>query len=128
MERRDRIANLALLGGALLAWALVALVVLTRDPIADPSAGLIGAVVIGAALGLTATPLIWLVAFARQGRIAYRRDWARAVRRGGWVAVVAALFVALRVQGALEPPIALFVLVMVVLAEVTLSSEPRRFR
>ena len=123
METRDRLANLGLFAAAALAWVAVGLVVTTRDPVLDPGAGLAGAIAIGLAVGLTTVPLLWLAVFARHGRIAYRGDWSRAVRRGGWVAGVVALFVALRLQGALQVPIALFVLAMVAIAEATLSSE-----
>lgn len=123
METRDRLANLGLFAAAGLAWVAVGLVVTTRDPVLDPGAGLAGAIAIGLAVGLTTIPLLWLAVFARHGRIAYRGGWSRAVRRGGWVAGVVALFVALRLQGALQVPIALFVLAMVAIAEATLSSE-----
>ena len=123
MERRDRLGNVAVFGLALLAWLIVGLVVTTRDPRVDPDAGLLGAGLIGFAAGFTATPLIWLAGFARHHRMAYRGSWVRAVRRGAWVAVVVAMFVALRLQGAFQLPIALFVLTMVLIAEATLSAE-----
>lgn len=123
METRDRLANLGLLVAALAAWAVVALVVLNRDPIEDPAAGVVGAVAIGIAVGLTATPLFWLAAFARHRRIAYRGDWLRAGRRGLWLGLVVGLFVELRVLDVLSLPIALFVVVLVVFAELTLSIE-----
>ncbi|HZC33594.1 MAG TPA: hypothetical protein VE640_09945, partial [Candidatus Bathyarchaeia archaeon] len=59
----------------------------------------------------------------RHRRIAYRGDWIRAIRRGCWVAVVAAVFVILRLQQVFQPPIALFILALVVVAEATLSVE-----
>ena len=123
MEARDRLGNLALFGAAAVVWALVALVLTTRDPRVDTSAGFIGAVLIGLAIGLTTMPLFWLVVFGRHRRIAYRGDWFRAIRRGAWVAIVVTLFVALRLQGALQLPIALFVLTMVAIAEATLSAD-----
>ena len=123
MEARDRLANLALFAAAGLVWVLVALVVTTRDPRIDPAAGFVGALLIGLALGLTTVPLFWLAIFGRHRRIAYRGDWTRAIRRGGWVAVVAALFVILRLQQVFQPPIALFILLMVVVAEAILSVE-----
>jgi hypothetical protein len=123
MEARDRLANLALFASAGLVWVLVALVVTTRDPRIDPAAGFVGALLIGLALGLTTVPLFWLAIFGRHRRIAYRGDWTRAIRRGGWVAVVAALFVILRLQQVFQPPIALFILLMVVVAEAILSVE-----
>jgi hypothetical protein len=123
MEARDRLTNLALFALAALAWVLVALVVSTRDPRIDPAAGILGAILIGVAIGTTTVPLFWLAVFGRHRRIAYRGDWGRAVRRGGWVAVVVAVFVALRLEGAFQLPIALFVVAMVLIAETTLSVE-----
>ena len=123
MEARDRLANLGFFAAAGVVWILVALVVTTRDPRNDPGAGYIGALLIGLALGLMMVPLFWLAIFGRHRRIAYRGDWTRAIRRGGWVAVVAALFVILRLQQVFQPPIALFILLMVVVAETILSVE-----
>ncbi len=123
METRDRLANLGLFAAAGFAWLLVGLIVLTRDPILDPAAGFVGAVLMGVAVGLTVLPLFWLGVFARHGRIAYHGDWLRASRRGAWVGLLVALFVALRLEGSLQPPIALFVLAMVAIAEGTLSAE-----
>lgn len=115
--------NLGLFGAAALAWVLVGLVVMTRDPRTDPVAGLLGAGLMGIAIGLTCIPLFWLAVFGRHQRIAYRGDWFRAARRGGWTAVVVAVFIVLRLQGAFSLPVALFVVVMVAVAEATLSAE-----
>lgn len=123
METRDRLANLGILGAAAVVWTLVALIVTTRDPLADPLAGFIGAALIGLAVGLTVTPIAWLAVFARHRRIAFRGDWTRAARRGGWVALIVAIFVVLRLQGALELPIALFIVALAAVAEATLSAE-----
>lgn len=123
MDPRDRMTNLGLFGLAAIAWALVGLVVSTRDPRTDPGAGLLGAGLMGIAIGLTSIPLFWLVVFGRHGRIAYRGDWIRAVRRGAWVAIVVTVFVVLRLQGAFSLPIVLFVLVIVSVAEATLSAD-----
>jgi hypothetical protein len=123
MEVRDRLANLAILAAAIATWVLVAIVVTTRDPRLDPGAGFIGALVIGLATGISTVPLFWLAVFARHRRIAYRGDWFRAVRRGGWVAIVIALFIGLRLQDALQLPIALFVVTMVTVAEAWLSTD-----
>lgn len=123
MEARDRLTNLGLFAAAGLVWILVAIVLTTRDPILDPPAGYIGALLLGLALGLTAIPLFWLAVFARHRRIAYRGDWTRAIRRGAWVAVVAALFIVLRLNDVFHPAIALFILALVAVAEATLSVE-----
>jgi hypothetical protein len=123
MEARDRLGNMAAFGAAAVVWILVGLVVSSRDPKLDPAAGYVGALLMGLAVGLTAIPLFWLVVFGRHRRIAYHGDWPRAIRRGGWVAVLVALFVLLRLQGAFQWPIALFVMTMVVIAEATFSTE-----
>jgi hypothetical protein len=123
VEARDRLANIGLFVAAIVVWLLVALIVTTRDPIADRFAGYVGGLLMGLAVGLTTIPLFWLVVFGRHRRIAYRGDWYRAARRGGWVALVVALVVILRVQGIFQWPLVLFVLALVVVAELTLSVE-----
>lgn len=123
VETRDRLTNLAVLGGAIVAWAVVALVVLNRDPQVDPVAGLLGAIAMGAAVGFTSVPLAWLAAFAAHRRIAYRGDWVRAGRRGMWAGLAVGLLVELRVLQVFSIPIALFVVVLVIFAELTLSAE-----
>lgn len=123
MEGRDRLANLGILAAALVVWVLVWLVVTTRDPIDDRSARFVGAGLIGLAVGLTTMPLFWLVVFARHRRIAYRGDWIRAIRRGAWVGLLVTVLVLLRLEGVLVLPIVLFMLALVVVAEMTLSAE-----
>jgi len=108
---------------ALVVWVVVVQVVTTTYPRENPTTGLVGAGFIGLACGLTSVPVFWLVPFARHRRIALLGDWGRAIRRGAWVAAVVALFVALRVQAVLSLPIAVFVVVLVLLAEITLSME-----
>ncbi len=123
MDARDRAANLGFFGAAAVAWILVGLVISSRDPVADPDAGVIGAVLIGLAVALTLVPLLWLTVFGRHRQIAYRGDWVRATRRAAWVGIVVAVLIVLRLQGLLELPIALFMIALVVVAEATLSRE-----
>jgi len=123
MESRDRLANLGFFAAAAVVWLLVGLVLTTRDPVVDPGAGLIGAALIGLAVGLTLVPLIWLTVFGRHRQIAYRGDWVRAIRRAAWVGIVVAVLIVLRLQGLLELPIALFIIALTVVAEATLSAE-----
>ena len=123
MTPRDRRASLILIGGAAVAWLLVGWVFVNLDPRARPAAELAGALAIGAASGLTSIPLFWLASFARQRRIAYRGDWIRAVRRGGWVATLAGGFVLLRLEGLFQPQVALFLVAMAAIAEATLSTR-----
>jgi hypothetical protein len=123
MESKDRIGNTLFIGAAVVVWLMVAQIVTSTYPRENPTAGLVGAGAIGLASGLTTVPLFWLVSFARHRRIALNGDWSRAIRRGAWVAMVVALFVALRIQAVLSLPIAVFVVVLVLLAEITLSIE-----
>jgi hypothetical protein len=123
MEARDRLGNLGFLAAGGIVFILVALVFTTRDPTIDAGAGYLGALLLGLALGLMTTSLFWLVTFGRNRRIAYRGDWPRAIRRGGWVFLVTALFVILRLNRVFQPEIALFVLALVAVAEATLSVE-----
>ena len=123
MESRDRLAALGCFAAAAVVWLLVGLVVTTRDPVVDPAAGFVGAVLIGLAVALTLAPLLWLAVFGRHRRIAYRGDWLRAGRRAGWIGVIVAILIVLRLQGVLELPIALFLIVLATVAEATLSAE-----
>ena len=123
MEPRDRLANLGFFAAAAVVWLLVGLVLTTRDPVMDPGAGFIGAALIGLAVGLTLVPLIWLTVFGRHRQIAYRGDWLRAIRRSGWVGIIVAVVIVLRLQDLLELPVALFMIALAVVAEATLSAE-----
>ena len=121
MNRDDRLVNIGLLVAAGLAWLAVAAVFVLLDPTANATVLLGGGLLLGTAVALTLVPLLWLAGFARGQRIAYRGDWWRAARRGLLVGLVVVIFVVLRGQDALSPPLAVFVLAMAVLAEVTLS-------
>lgn len=123
MEPRDRLANLGFFAAAGVAWFLVGLVVTTRDPVVDPTAGFVGAGLIGLAVALTLVPLLWLTVFGRHKQIAYRGDWLRAIRRSAWVGIIVAVLIVLRIQDLLELPIALFLIALTVVAEATLSAE-----
>lgn len=121
MDRNRRTA-LALLGAAVIAWLGTITIGMTIDPLANPSAGLAGALALGAAVGLTSTPLLWLFSFARHRRIAYRGDWLRAARRGAWVGILVAIFVVMRINGIFQPQIGLFLVALAIVAEVTLTA------
>jgi hypothetical protein len=123
LQPRDRRFALALLGVAAAAWAVVAVVLLNLDPRADTGAGFFGAGALGVAIAATFAPLLWLVAFARQRRIAYRGDWTRAIRRGAWLGLLVAVFVVMRINGVFQPQIGLFFAALALVAEVTLSRQ-----
>ena len=119
---RNRRTVLALLGAAGIAWAAVLTIGFAIDPLADPSAGFIGAAALGTAAALTAAPLIWLVSFARHRRIAYRGDWLRAIRRGAWVGLLVAVYVVMRINGDFQPQVGLFFVALALVAEITLTA------
>ncbi len=123
MDSRDRLINFATLSAAALAWIAVAIVLTTQDPRTSGQAAFVGAIAIGAAIGLTSVPVLWLAIFSRHARIAYRGDWLRAFRRGAWITFAITLFVLLRLEHAFSLPIALFILVIVGVAEATLSVD-----
>jgi hypothetical protein len=123
MQPRDRRLALALLGIAGIAWVVVAIVALNLDPRADPGAGFLGGGSVGVAVAATVAPLLWLLAFARNRRIAYRGDWTRAVRRAGWIGLLIAVFIVMRVNGVFQPQIGLFFAALALVAEVTLSRQ-----
>jgi hypothetical protein len=118
-QRRIAVLLLAL---AAVAWVVVLGIGLTVDPLSSSSAAFIGAAALGVATGLTAAPLFWLISFARHRRIAYRGDWLRAGRRGAWVGILVAIFVVMRASGILQPQIALFLVALALVAEVTLTA------
>jgi len=118
-QRRIAVLLLALAG---VAWVVVVVVGLTVDPLSSSSAAFLGAAALGVATGLTAAPLFWLISFARHRRIAYRGDWLRAGRRGAWVGILVAIFVVMRANGILQPQIALFLVALALVAEVTLTA------
>jgi len=114
-------ANMGLLALAIAAWVAVAVMLVGFDPFADAFVLVAGALLIGTAVGLMLMPLLWLVGFAAQGRIAFRGDWWRAARRAALVGLIVTLFIILRGENALNVPLALFVAAMALLVELTLS-------
>ena len=123
MQARDRSVVLLLLGVAAIGWGAVGLVLLTVDPRADPAAGFLGGAALGLAVAASIAPLLWLLSFARQRRIAYRGDWTRAIRRGAWIGLLVAVFVVMRLNGVFQPQIGLFFAALALVAEVTLSRQ-----
>ena len=122
---RDRVGNLFFIAAASgrLAGRGSGSVQPPHTPNDNPTNALVGAGFIGLAGGFTLVPVFWLVSFAHHRRIALLGDWGRALRRGASVAAVMALLVALRIQEILSLPIAVFVIVLVLLAEIALSME-----
>ena len=125
MDRNRRIA-FTLLGIAAIGWLIVVAIAVGVNPRTDPGMGLVGALALGFAAAVTAAPIFWLIGYARQRRIAYRGDWLRAIRRGGWVGVLVAIFVVMRLNDIFQVPIALFLLALALVAEVTLTAGSTR--
>ena len=126
MTPRHRRTLVALFALALASWVAAGVVLLGVDPRADATAGFVGAGAFGLAAATTTAPLLWLIGFARQRRIAFRGDWSRAIRRGAWVGLLVALFVVMRINGIFQPEIGLFLLALAVVAEVTLTAGSSR--
>jgi hypothetical protein len=122
MNARDRATSLGLFAAALMAWMVVAGFFVTRSPVGDVGVQVVGGLMVGVAVALVSIPLFWLAVFGRHARIAYRGDWAKAIRRGAVAGFVAALFVVLRSQDAFSWPLALFVVAMAVFIEIGLST------
>lgn len=121
MYERDRLANVLVLFAALAAWGGVVWVVLNHDPTSNAGVLLTGALLMGGAVALTLISPFWLAAFVRNRSIAYRGDWWRAIRRGLLVGLLVIVWVVLLGQDMFSLPLALFLVVMVVLVELTLS-------
>ena len=99
----------------------MAYVLTTLDPRSDTGIVIGGALLLGGAVAFTVAPVLWIGNFVRQRRIAFRGDWIRAARRAALCGLVVVLLVILRAQGALSPPLAIFVVAMAILVEITLS-------
>ena len=111
---------LAVLAAMLLvAFASVACPVETaRQPCPEAPRNLVVAVVLGAvSAGLLVTPFAFLGEVITRRRIVYRGAWGRAARRGALVALALAALAGLRLGGALNVPIAIFVVILAVVAE-----------
>jgi hypothetical protein len=118
---RDRLANLALFALAAGAWAAAGLTLVTLDPRGNTGVLLAGALLLGVAVCFTLAPLLWLAGFFLRGRgIAYRGDWWRAARRALLAGLAVTLLVVLRGEGLLTPPLAIFVVAMAAIVELTL--------
>ena len=121
MKGNDRLVCVALFGLAAAAWAAFAYVVFTFYPTESAEGLLAGAVLLGASIAFTLAPVLWLASFALGRRIAYRGAWWRAGRRAALTGLIATMFVLMRGQGSFSVPLALFVVAMAVLVELTLS-------
>ena len=120
VSARDRSVSLVLVLAAIIAWVVVAVVFTNLSPVGDAGAQLLGALTLGAAVGLTAWPLLWSA-----GRHGEREDGtarlATSARRAGLLGLVVSILVVLRALDAVALPVLLFLVISAVLIEVAIT-------
>jgi hypothetical protein len=115
VSARDRTITLVLVGAAIAAWLLVALVFTTISPEQDAAAQLLGALALGSAAALTAWPLLWSASRTTPGAV------VTAGRRSGLAGLVITILVVLRAIDVVTLPVLLFLIVGAILVEVAFS-------
>ena len=115
MSARDRTITLVLVGAATAAWLLVALVFIAVSPEQNAGAQLLGALALGAAVALTAWPLLWSASRSTPGAM------VAAGRRSGLAGLVVSILVVLRAIDVVTLPVLLFLVVGAILVEVAFS-------
>jgi hypothetical protein len=115
VSARDRSITLVLVAAALVAWVGVALLLTMVSPVGDAGAQLLGAIMLGSAVGLTLWPLLWSAGRRPPGAL------TTAGRRAGLAGLVVSILVVLRVLDAVSLPVVLFLVVGAVLVEVALT-------
>ena len=115
VSARDRTVTLVLVGAAVAAWLLLALVFSTVSPERNAGAQLLGALTLGAAVALTIWPLLWSASRDTPGAMVTtgRRSWL--------VGLVVTILVVLRAIDVVTLPVLLFLVVGAVLVEVAFS-------
>ena len=129
MNRRDLIDAGALLAAAVLTGLLLVVFAERSCPVSTPTlpcpdAPLHRAVVVilaAAAAGLLVAPFAFVAEFAARRRIVFRGAWGRAARRAFLAAIVVAALAGLRLGGALNAPLALFVLLAPIVFDVYIT-------
>lgn len=125
MSGRQRVLVVGLLLAAVLAGLLLVVFAANACPVeteAQPCPGAPRNVVIVVGLaattaGLLVTPFAFLGEVLARRRIVYRGAWGRAARRGVLVGLVIAALAGLRLGGALNVPITIFILILAGVAE-----------
>jgi hypothetical protein len=120
MSGRHRLAVAALILLGLLAGILLVAFAGNACPAATESQPcpdatrnlLIGIGLAAATLGLVVTPFAFMGEVVARRRIVYRGAWGRAARRGILAGLVVVALAGLRLGGALNVPIGLFVLIL----------------
>jgi hypothetical protein len=120
VSARDRTLVLILIAIAIAAWIAVAVVLTTVSPVGDAVAQLTGALVLGAAVGLTFWPLLWFVSSGRSRGDSYGSLWT-AGRRSALIGLVVSILVVLRAIDAASLPVLVFLVATAVLVEVAFT-------
>jgi hypothetical protein len=115
VSARDRSLTLILVVAALLAWVAVAVVLSTLSPVEDAGVQLLGALVLGTAVGLTLWPLLWAARRGAPGSL------LTAGRRSGLAGLVVSILVVLQALDVLVLPVVLFLIIGAILVEVAFS-------
>lgn len=115
VSARDRTVTLVLVGAATAAWLLVALVFTLISPEQNAGAQLLGALALGAAVTLTAWPLLWSSGRSTPGAM------VTAGRRSGLAGLVVTILVVLRAIDVVTLPVLVFLVVGAILVEVAFS-------
>jgi len=115
VSARERSITLTLVATALVAWVALAVVLLTISPVGDAGAQLLGALALGAAVGLTLWPLLWSANRSAQGAL------ATSGRRGGLAGLVVSILVVLRALDAVVLAVVLFLVIGAILVEIAFT-------
>lgn len=111
----DRRLTLALVVAALLAWLVVAVILVTLSPVGNALIQLLGAISLGTAVALTLWPLFW------SARRSVPGSFVTAGRRSGLAGLVIAILVVLRSLDVVALPLVLFLVIGAILIEVAFS-------
>jgi len=115
VSARERTVTLILVTAAIAAWFIVALVFTMISPEGDAGAQLLGALTLGAAIGLTMWPLLWSARRSHPGAL------VAAGRRGGLVGLVVAILVVLRAIDVVTLPVVVFLVLGAILVEIAFT-------
>jgi hypothetical protein len=111
----ERTITTVLVAAAIGAWLVVAAVFTLVSPVGSASVQLFGAIVLGAAVGLTLWPLLWSPIRSNPGAL------LTAARRSALAGLVVTILVVLRAIDVVALPVVVFLIVGAVLVEVAFS-------
>ncbi len=115
VSARDRTVTLILVSAAIAAWFVVAILFTMVSPVGNAGAQLLGALALGAAVGLTLWPLLWSASRSHPGAI------TASGRRSGLAGLLITILVVLRAIDVVTVPVLLFLVIGAVLVEVAFT-------